>query len=109
MTRFSGPRSVDGHSYARERGPHGHELRRIGESACARLLTPYQHKRVFRIYVGGALLGDIQNYSRCVAMLNLLGPKEAADDFSIMAGDATTDFPSTGALTLSMPVISGLR
>ena len=41
-------------------------------------------------------------------MLNMLGPKEAAEDFSIMAGDAATDFPASGELVLSMPVISGL-
>jgi len=46
-------------------------------------------------------------------MLDICGPKAAAEDYMIMAGDAALDFPGTAPaaseLKLSMPVICGLR
>ena len=62
-----------------------------------------------RIYVGGALLEDIAHYSRCVQMLRMCGPKDAALDWGIMAGEENDAFPTSGQLVLSMPLISGLR
>ena len=70
------------------------------------LLAAFSRTRVF---VGGQLLEDIQNQARCSQLLRITMPEAYAEDLSIMAGKKDDAFDSSGAMTLSCPIMCGLR
>ena len=60
-----------------------------------------------RVFCAGALVEAISQYSRNFQLLRNTGSSFAAENMGVMIGTDTVDFPASGELVLSLPLLCG--